>query len=411
MSAELLHRVGTRAPTLTLEWDGHERVPAREGEAVTTALLCHGIVATSRSLKFRRPRGPWCLQGDCGTCLVRIDGRPNQRACMTPVRDGMRVDPQNRMTVAGGPDPTGLADKLFGAEMDHHHFMVKPRVLNEIMKGIARNLAGLGTLPDRVDDGPKLHRHHAPDVLVIGGGPAGRACASAVRDAGLRCILVDRFGFAAPRDGHADDLHGTGVFGLYGDEGVVAAVTLQLRGPETIHTFAPRHVVFATGSRDAMIPLPNNDLPGVMSARGLAAVMERDAVVPSSCVVVGDGPQAEALGQRLKSPVVGTEAVVEIEGGKEVDGVALAERTLPCSIVALAPRPSAASELARQDGAVVKWDGAGFPLQRDALGRVASARAPWTAWACGGVAGIADAEAAEADARRVAQAIASEVKS
>ena len=403
MSGELLHRVGSRAPALTLTWDGHERVEARAGEAVTTALLCAGIVATSRSLKFRRPRGPWCLQGDCGTCLVRIDGRPNQRACITLVHDGMRVDPQNRMTVGSGPDPTGLADKLFGDEMDHHHFMVKPRLLNEIMKGIARNLAGLGTLPDRVDDGAKIHRHHTPDVLVIGGGPAGRACASALRAAGAHCILVDRFGFAART--HADDLHGTGVFGLYGDEGVVAAVALQLRGPETIHTFAPRHVVFANGSRDSMIPLPNNDLPGVVSARGLAAVMERDEVTPVGCIVVGDGPHTEALGQRLCAPVIGPDVVVEIEGGKEVEGIALSERTLPCSIVALAPAPSAASELARQGGAAVKWNGAGFPVVRDADGRVASEGAPWTAWACGGVAGVADPADAEADARRVARSI------
>jgi sarcosine oxidase subunit alpha len=401
--SEFLHRIGSREPALTITWDGHERVPARAGEMVTTALLCAGIVATSRSLKFRRPRGPWCMQGDCGTCLVRIDGRPNQRACLTRVRDGMRVDPQNRMTVGAGPDPTGLADKVFGEEMDHHHFMVRPRVLNEIMKGIARNLAGLGTLPDRVDDGIKQHRHHAPDVLVVGGGPAGRTVASTLREAGVRCVLVDRF--PASVRAHVDDLQGTGVFGIYGEEGVVAAATLAVRGAETIHTITPRHLVYATGSRDSMIPLPNNDVPGVVSARGLAALCERDEVVPAGCVVVGQGVHADGLGKRLGAPVIAADEVVEIEGGKEVDGVALRARTVPCSLVALAPAASAASELARLGGAEVRWDGAGFVVERDAHGRVAT-HGPWIAWACGAVAGALDPAAAEEDARSIALTIA-----
>lgn len=400
MSGEHLQRIGPREPSLTITWNGHERVPAREGESVTTALLCAGIVATSRSLKFRRPRGPYCLQGDCGTCLVRIDGRPNQRACLTPVHDGMRVDPQNRMTVGDGPDPSGLADKLFGDEMDHHHFMVKPRVLNEIMKGIARNLAGLGTLPERVDDRTPLHRHHTPDVLVIGLGPAGRAVAGAVRAAGRTCVGIDR----RATGGHEGDLGGTGVFGIYGDEGIVAAATLRMREADTIHTLAAKHVVFATGSRDGMIALENNDVPGVVSARGLAALVKREEVAPVGCIVVGEDPQAAAVAKELGVPLVAAADVIEIEGGRTVEGVALRDRTLPCSLVALAPAPSAASELARLGGAKVSWDGAGFRIDRDEHGRIAN-DGPWQAWACGGAAGVHEADAAEADARRVARAI------
>jgi predicted molibdopterin-dependent oxidoreductase YjgC len=32
--------------------------------------------------------------GVCWDCALVIDGRPNQRACMTPVADGMRVETQ-----------------------------------------------------------------------------------------------------------------------------------------------------------------------------------------------------------------------------------------------------------------------------------------------------------------------------
>jgi NADH dehydrogenase/NADH:ubiquinone oxidoreductase subunit G len=31
------------------------------------------------------------MMGVCFECLVEIDGVPNQQACMTPVRSGMRI--------------------------------------------------------------------------------------------------------------------------------------------------------------------------------------------------------------------------------------------------------------------------------------------------------------------------------
>ena len=383
---------------MTLTWDGKQSVPARPGETVTAALLCAGILATSRSLKFRRPRGPYCLRGDCGTCLVRIDGKPNQRACLTPVRDGMRVDPQNRLAVAGGPDPTGIADKMFGKQMDHHHFMVRPRMLNEIMKGIARNLAGLGHLPDAVDERPMLHEHHSPDVLVVGAGPAGLAAAAALRAAGKRCLVMER----VPGRGGDDDLYGTGVFGIYADEGLVAAATLQLTERDLIHTVVPKDLLFATGARDSMVPMQGNDLPGVVSARGLAGLARDCGLQPLSCAVIGEGPVAQRLAEELHAPLL--EQADEIEGSKEVAGVALGQRTVPCSLVALAPAPSAASEVARLGGATVTFDGAGFPLDRDASGRVA-AGGPWRTWACGAVAGVFDRTAAAEDGRKVARAI------
>ena len=175
-SDRLLLRADDR-PAIALRWDRDERVEAREGDTVSLALLDAGVLETSRSPKYRRPRGAYCLRGDCGTCLVRIDGLPNRRACSTVAREGMLVEPQNRLTA--GPDPTALIDTMMRGDMDHHHFMVRPRVVNQIMQGVARNLAGLGTLPDRpAPDAPARHEVHRPDVLVVGAGPAGAALRS-----------------------------------------------------------------------------------------------------------------------------------------------------------------------------------------------------------------------------------------
>ncbi len=37
------------------------------------------------------PRAPFCMMGVCFDCLMEIDGRANQRSCMTTVRDGMHI--------------------------------------------------------------------------------------------------------------------------------------------------------------------------------------------------------------------------------------------------------------------------------------------------------------------------------
>lgn len=47
--------------------------------------------------EFRRdsqgaPRGPVCGMGTCFECRVEIDGMAGRRACLEPVRDGMRVE-------------------------------------------------------------------------------------------------------------------------------------------------------------------------------------------------------------------------------------------------------------------------------------------------------------------------------
>lgn len=365
-------------------------VEARPGDSVALALLAAGEFQTSRSPKYRRPRGAYCLRGDCGSCLVRIDGQPNQRACLTPVAAHMRVESQNRLMEAG-PDPSGLVDRFLGSSMDHHHFMVRPKLANTIMQSIARGLTGLGTLPERAPDDPSPHRVHTPDVLIIGAGPAGQGAFDVVsRASGCRVLWLDR---RPPTTGVAREelLTQTGVFGVYPEEGLVAAMTVRAGLAPIHHTIRPQHVVFATGTTDPTIAIPNNDLPGVVAARGLIQQLRQSRVsLEADAVVVGDGALAKAAAAALGCPVIAPAAVTEVEGSSRVEAVCTADKRHRVSLVALAPRPSPAYELARQGGAAVHWDGGGFAVRRDADGRCDS-RGPWVAWVCGGAAGYDEA--------------------
>lgn len=75
--------------TLTVVINGKPRqVP--DGISVAAAVARAGE-PFRRALDGRR-RAPLCGMGVCFECRVDIDGRPQQRACMVSVREGMRVD-------------------------------------------------------------------------------------------------------------------------------------------------------------------------------------------------------------------------------------------------------------------------------------------------------------------------------
>lgn len=402
----LLRRTGDARPSVSVRWDRHRLVTARRGDSVSLALLDEGILETSRSPKYRRPRGAYCLQGDCGTCLVRIDGLPNRRACLTAVREGIRVEPQNRLIA--GPDPTVLIDTMMRGGMDHHHFMVKPRVVNRIMQGVARNLTGLGTLPDREPELPARHELHRPDVLVVGAGPAGRAARSVLAAAGLDVLWIDRRdrdGLSGDAELHDSLLPHTGVFGVYPQERLWAAMSDVPGEAEVLHSIVPRHVVLATGARDPILPLPNNDRPGVVAARGLLRQLARSGarLGEGDVVVIGEGAYAAGLAEALHAEHMEPDRVERIEGSP-VEELRLRDGRRSCRLVALAPAPAPAYDLARQAGAAVRWSEGGFAVVRDDSGRCVEA--PWGVWAAGDVTGYMGPAAAADDGTRVATALA-----
>lgn len=60
------------------------------GTTVAAAILIAGEVVFRRSVRGEA-RGPLCGMGICFECCVTIDGRPNQRSCQVPCRDGVEV--------------------------------------------------------------------------------------------------------------------------------------------------------------------------------------------------------------------------------------------------------------------------------------------------------------------------------
>ena len=82
--------------------DGREIV-AVEGEPIAAALLAQGIRVMRKTPRFGEPRGIFCGIGRCTDCIMTVDGVPNVRTCVTPVREGMVITSNLQEEIKHGP--------------------------------------------------------------------------------------------------------------------------------------------------------------------------------------------------------------------------------------------------------------------------------------------------------------------
>jgi len=92
-----------RADRVEVILDG-EPLVARRGETVAAVMAAHGVT-TFRETGFDSPRGLFCGMGVCHDCLVEVDGRANQRACMTRIEAPMAIRRQRVDLPLGEPRP------------------------------------------------------------------------------------------------------------------------------------------------------------------------------------------------------------------------------------------------------------------------------------------------------------------
>ncbi|MEE1227801.1 MAG: (2Fe-2S)-binding protein [Lachnospiraceae bacterium] len=78
---------------VTFTHDGKE-LEGYEGEPIAAALKAAGIQIHRYTSKRHTPRGIFCAIGRCTDCVMVVDGEPNVRTCMTPLKEGMVVNTQ-----------------------------------------------------------------------------------------------------------------------------------------------------------------------------------------------------------------------------------------------------------------------------------------------------------------------------
>ena len=259
------------------------RVEIRQGDTIASALWRAGVRVFSRSFKFRRPRGLYCVSGDCPNCLVTVDGEPGVRACCTPAREGQRVTRDVGWPSADRDWLSPVASLAFLLPVGTlYKTFIRPRSWWPVMDRLLRRFAGVGRV--REDAQPTRRRtvHHHPDLLVIGGGVAGLTAALAGANAGERVLLAEEHAIGemmAPgpvRDrvgalradlqarGNVTILERAPAIGIY--EGLLVPVD----APDFLHQVHPSRIVVATGAAERHAAFPGSDLPGVWLGRGAA---------------------------------------------------------------------------------------------------------------------------------------------
>jgi len=70
-----------------------QKIQARSGQTIAAALIKAGV-QVFRHTPAQAPRGIFCGMGVCFECVVTVNGIPDQRACMTLVQPGMKIETQ-----------------------------------------------------------------------------------------------------------------------------------------------------------------------------------------------------------------------------------------------------------------------------------------------------------------------------
>ncbi|HEY8884193.1 MAG TPA: 2Fe-2S iron-sulfur cluster-binding protein, partial [Chloroflexota bacterium] len=158
-----------RSKRVTITYDNRP-IPAFAGQSIAGALYAAGVRTFSRSFKYHRPRGLLCVAGRCPNCQMNVDGVPNVRVCVEPVRDGTQVRSQNAFPSIEHDllNVFDKVDRLLPVGFYYKTF-IRPRRLWPAYERVLRNIAGVGSLGQLSGAGEHFEREYRyTDVAVIG---------------------------------------------------------------------------------------------------------------------------------------------------------------------------------------------------------------------------------------------------
>src|SRR5207248_2156846 len=166
----------------------------------------------------------------------------------------------------------------------------------------------------------KIYAHC--EVLVVGGGPAGRNAAQSAAQSGDRAILLDEQPLPNSEDfeslpANVRVLLRTTAFGLY-DHNLVLAAQRRAAGGR-LWQIRARQVVLATGAHERPLVFANNDRPGIMLAGAVRTYLNRYGVAPGTRAVVFTNNDTTApLANALRSARIAVAAITDISQDEAV---------------------------------------------------------------------------------------------
>lgn len=360
-------------------------VAAQPGDTIASALYRAGQRIFSRSFKYHRPRGLLCVAGNCPNCLMNVDGVPNVRTCITPLREGMEVQVQNARPSLEH-DWLSIVQKLdWLMPVGWYYKVFQSRALWHAAEPYIRRVAGLGVAAGGAAPEYEHAWMHA-QTAVIGGGYAGIEAAVEAAERGDSVILVDdqpelggqaRYRtLAGDRTGdllarlnahpNCQVLQGCSCFGLY--EGNLLGILQprpHVQAAERLIHLRTRRVVVATGAWETPLLFPNNDLVGVMLSTGVQRLRRLHGIAAGRrAVIVGNQPRAAEVSEDLRAAgtqvlaVVPPEDVVAATGSRTLKGIETRGGSYSCDLVVMCGPQVPNVGLVTQAGGKLAWSDA-----------------------------------------------------
>ena len=344
---------------------GEKRIEGYEGDTVGSALYAAGLRTFSRSFKYHRTRGLLCCTGHCPNCMMTVDGVPNVRVCVEPLREGAHVNEQN---VWGklDLDVLSLTDKVGGPFTPvgfYYRTMIRPRRAWPLYEKVLRNLAGLGRVDERGGHSRRYDvEHRRARVLVIGGSEAGRAAALAAAAEGPGVVLVDE----GPRE--LGELAGVEVLTPARALGIWEGGLVPVDCETLLYRYRAERIIVATGALEQPIVFPGNDLVGVMLPSAVRRLIHDFSIRPGErAVVLGADELGVEVAADLREAGVAVERVVdlretpvrELEAQRRrgrVRALLVDGEEIACDLVVASGGRQPAYSLLAQAGARVEFD-------------------------------------------------------
>jgi sarcosine oxidase subunit alpha len=345
---------------------GPWQIDAYRGDTLGSALYAAGRRVFSRSFKYHRPRGLLCCSGHCPNCMMTVDGVPNVRVCIEPVREGAVVTPQNVWGTLDF-DYLNVVDRIGGPFTPvgfYYRTMIRPRRLWPLYEKVLRNIAGLGRL--REDAGHTRRydvEHRRARVLVVGGGQAGRVAALAAATAGPGVVLVDE-GLRL----QGAELEGVEVLAPARALGIWEGNLVPVDAGTVLHRFRAERIVVAAGAVEQPLVFPGNDLVGVMLPDGVRRLVRDFAIKPGDrAVVLAADEQGIEAAEILRDARVAVPRVVDLRDAPprsieahgrrgRVRRVLLDDEPVDCDLLVVSAGRQPSYSLLAQAGARVEYD-------------------------------------------------------
>lgn len=330
-----------RSSRLAFQWNG-DAVEGLAGDTIASALAANGVRTFARSFKYHRRRGILTASFHDPNTMVQVDNEPNVRAGHRRLAAGMVVSPQNVWPSLDVDVKT--ANQLVSRFLPpgfYYKTFIAPRPLWPLYQRVLGRFAAGGTVDPDDEGGEFDHRYAHPDVLVVGGGPAGMAAAIAAARAGAQVMLVEeeyelgghlRWGdpddlaaldelraSIASQDG-IEVLTDSVVTGRY-DHNWVAVVQRSVPGvTERLINARVKTLVVAAGTIERPYVFEGNDLPGVMLSTAVRRLINLHAVKPGlRAVVLTANSSGDAAALDLGRAGVDVAAVLDARRGERIE--------------------------------------------------------------------------------------------